>query len=202
VIVDSDRLKSEAFRELYSAHSEDVIERVVSYHTAHAGISRVVKILHCHREFLGIELTDIEHKKLCQTYASIVEEKVVACPEIVGATSFLQSHQGKCQIFVVSGTPEDELQRISHRRELDGYFDAVYGSPRTKDVIVNSILSETGIAPSECLFVGDAMTDYRAAEETGVPFIGRVDAGDKGPFPIGTRIVPDLNALAKVLGEA
>ncbi len=43
------------------------------------------------------------------------------------------------------------------------------------------------------------MTDYRAALATSVPFIGRVDNGETGPFPAGTKTVCDLNALADFL---
>ena len=189
----------QAFRDLYVGHPDDVIDRVVAYHKAHEGISRVVKILHCHNEFLGIDLDEAEHRKLCRRYAEIVEEKVVGCPEISGAGSFLSNHQHKSRFFVVSGTPEDELRRITGGRELDKYFEGIYGSPRAKDEIVNEVLERTGLGVGDCLFVGDAMTDYRAAEATGVPFIGRVDDGANGPFPDGTPTVSDLNILAEIL---
>ena len=45
------------------------------------------------------------------------------------------------------------------------------------------------------LFVGDTMTDYRAAAATGLPFLGRVPPGERSPFPEGTRLVPDLAHL-------
>jgi phosphoglycolate phosphatase-like HAD superfamily hydrolase len=188
-----------AFRELYADQSDDVINRVVAYHKAHEGISRVVKIAHCHREYLGVELDEAEHQALCEKYAAIVEEKVITCPEIPGSTAFLRTYHDKARIFVVSGTPEEELRRITARRGLDEYFDTVYGSPRAKDVIVNEVLGGFGTDPSDCLFVGDAMTDYRAAEATSVPFVGRVSNGEIGPFPEATDTVADLNALAEYL---
>jgi len=184
---------------LYADQPDDVVDRVVAYHKNHEGISRVVKILHCHREFLGIELDGAEHDRLCRTYAEIVEDKVVTCPEIAGATRFLRTHLNESRFFVVSGTPQDELRRISRQRGLDGYFEAIYGSPKAKDIIVNEVLESSGLDRGDCLFVGDAMTDYRAAAATMVPFFGRVDEGDIGPFPARTRTVSDLNELAEVL---
>ena len=197
--MDSADIKVQAFRDLYAGQPDEVIGQVVAYHKSHEGISRVVKILHCHREFLGIDLDDAEHDRLCQKYAEIVEEKVVACPEISGAHLFLRTHQGKSRFFVVSGTPQDELRRITSRRGLNGYFEGVYGSPKAKEVIVNEILESTAFPPEDCLFIGDAMTDFRAATATFVPFIGRVDKGEAGPFPDGTRTVSDLNGLAEIL---
>jgi len=184
---------------LYADQPDDVVNQVVAYHKSHEGISRVVKILHCHREFLGIELDGAEHDRLCRTYAGIVEEKVVSCPEIAGATQFLRTYMNKSRFFVVSGTPQDELRRITRQRGLAGYFEAIYGSPKAKDVIVNEVLESSGLAREDCLFVGDAMTDYRAAVATSVPFIGRVEKGDISPFPVETRTVSDLNGLAEVL---
>ncbi len=153
MIVDSERLKLEAFSELYADQSQEVVDQVIGYLKEHAGISRVVKILHCHREFLGTALTDEEHEALCNAYAAIVEEKVFSCPEIAGATNFLQTFQDRGRFFVVSGTPENELRRITKHRELDPYFVAVYGSPRLKDVIVNDVLKRREIPPGECLLV-------------------------------------------------
>lgn len=184
---------------MYSDQPDEVVDLVVAYHKNHEGISRVVKILHCHREFLGIELDGAEHERLCRTYAEIVEKKVVSCPEITGATRFLRTHLNESRFFVVSGTPQDELRRITRQRGLDSYFEAIYGSPKSKDLIVNEVLESCGLAHGDCLFVGDAMTDNRAAAATSVPFIGRVDEGDIGPFPVGTRTVRDLNELAEVL---
>ncbi len=189
----------QAFKDLYAGHPDSVVDRVVTYHKEHEGISRVVKILHCHREFLGVDLDDAEHQRLCQRYAEIVEEKVISCPEIAGAKSFLDNLHGEGRFFVVSGTPEDELYRIIKGRGLDRYFEGIYGSPRAKDVIVSEVLQRYGFAAANCLFVGDAMTDYRAAEATGIPFVGRVDDSNKGPFPDGTATVSDLNALAEIL---
>jgi len=176
-----------------------VIEQIIDYHLAHEGISRVVKILHCHRQFLGIDLDPSQHQKLCHKYTTLVEDKVIACREINGASLFLQSYHKDSHFFVVSGTPEDELRRIVTQRGLADYFEAVYGSPRTKDVIVREILDELELPRHQCLFVGDAMTDYHAAMATDIPFIGRVNKCEVGPFPEGTPMVGDLKALAEYL---
>lgn len=56
VLVKSAEFKYRAFRTLYSQHGAAVFDAVPAYHLAHEGISRVEKIVHCHRRFLGIEL--------------------------------------------------------------------------------------------------------------------------------------------------
>ncbi len=197
VIVHSEHLKVEAFRNLYREHPADVVERVVAHHMAHAGISRVVKIKHAHKEFLNIDLTPNELDALCQKYSRSVEQQVVECESVDGALAFLIRAKDILKTFVVSGTPEDELRRITDKRGISGYFTGIYGSPRTKDDIVNELLDLHGLTAANCLFIGDAMTDYNAAQICKMPFLGRVNPDEDSPFPDGTDTVPHLSGLAK-----
>jgi len=195
VIVESIDIKVQAFQDLYAEHGDEVVRKVIAYHKAHEGISRVIKIKNCHQALLGIDLGETEHRALCQEYATIVEEKVVYCDGVAGALEFLKTRDGRDRFFVASGTPEDELRRITARRALDQFFSGVYGSPKKKDAIVTEILNKFGYDPSQCLFIGDAMTDLDAALATNVPFIGRVGEGRHNPFPTGTRVIQDMTEL-------
>ena len=200
VIVESVDIKVAAFRGLYADQGEDVIAKVLAHHHEHGGISRVVKIRDCHRMFLGIDLDDAEVAELAASYARLVEDAVCACDAVPGALEFLSKNDGRWKIFAVSGTPQDELRRITDRRGLTKYFDAVYGSPRGKEEIIEDVLGRYDRMPAESVMVGDTMTDYRAAMATGVPFIGRVDPVRENPFPSGVRVVPDLAGLAALIG--
>ena len=99
-------------------------------------------------------------------------------------------------LYIVSGTPEDELQRIVARRGMSPYFHGVFGSPRRKEEIIEAVLARHDVAPGETLFVGDAMTDYWAARNTEVPFVGRVAPSWSNPFPSGTAVIADMTGLA------
>ena len=44
----------------------------------------------------------------------------------------------------------------------------------------------------DCLFIGDAMTDYKAAKATGTDFLGVVQNGQETPFPAGTWVQEKL----------
>ena len=168
----------------------------MAYHLAHEGISRVDKILHCHREFLDIELNKDELADLAGRYSALVKEAVIACDGVPGALEFLKKNIKELPIFVISGTPETELRDIIERRDMADYFTSIHGSPRRKGPIVMDLLFEHSLNGQDCLFVDDAMTDSHAAEETGLQFIGRVGRGDVNPFPDGTTIIPDLTGLS------
>lgn len=195
VLVESLRIKADAFSALYEEFGAEVLARVLAHHKANEGISRLTKIRHCHKEFLGVDLTERELAALGRRYSSLVEDAVVSCPGSPGAEAFLDAHHKRIALFVVSGTPESELNRVVERRGMGAYFRAVHGSPRLKDDIVSQVVAENGYQAKRTLFVGDAMADFEAARATGVPFIGRVAAGRADPFPEGTEVIPDLTHL-------
>jgi len=196
VLVESVEIKSKAFRALYADQPPDVLARIMAYHGAHDGISRVVKLRHCHEHFLGISLIRHELDALSNRYAQLVEDAVVAAPWVPGALELLQTHRPHCKLFVVSGTPEDEIKRIAERRGMMAWLTSVHGSPTTKGDIVRALMAEHDLHAQHCVFIGDAMADWRAARETGVAFIGRVATNRPNPFPGGVQTIPDLMGLA------
>jgi phosphoglycolate phosphatase-like HAD superfamily hydrolase len=195
VLAESADIKTVAFVEMYKQYGPEVVDNVVAHHLEHGGISRRQKIRHCHKTFLGIEVTSDEMAVLGRRFSVLVEDAVVAADWVAGARAFLDAHCGRLAMFVISGTPEEELKRITARRGMDGYFVSVRGSPPVKEPIIVELLAEHGLRPDRVLFVGDTMTDYRAATATGLAFIGRVPPGERSPFPDGTPLVPDLTGL-------
>lgn len=197
VLVESAAIKAAAFQGLYTAYGADVVARVAAHHKANEGISRLVKIRHCHKAFLGIALSDRELAELGETYTAQAEDPEATCDDVAGARDFLESFHRDIPLFVVSGTPEDEVRRIAERRGITGYFVEVRGSPLGKEDILRDLLDRHGLMPDGALFVGDAMADWDAATACGVDFLGRVSPGHEDPFPAGTRAVPDLTSLGK-----
>ena len=194
-MVESADIKTDAFRELYAEFGDDVVQRCVSHHIRHAGISRVRKIELYHKEFLGQTLPPAALKAWIGRYAAIVESKVITAPAVPGAIEFLDAVKGRLKLYVISGTPEDELRRIVVQRGWDGYFDEVHGSPRLKPEIIDDIVTRTGLDKARVLFVGDAMTDYDAAHDRNVAFLGRIAPHHDDLFPPDTETVLDLTGL-------
>ncbi len=199
VLAESVAIKEQAFRHLFAEYGTDVVDAVIEMHRRLGAISRVTKIERAHRELLGRPLDDAELLDWAERYVAQVEDAVVRCPEVPGTTALLQSQAGRARMFVVSGTPEEELGRIVQARGWRDYFADVHGSPRKKDEIVRAALAEHDLEAADCLFVGDTFTDHDAAKATGVPFIGRRIDFRPNPFPPGTTIVDDMAELAELL---
>ena len=194
VIIESEHIKTRAFRELYGEHGPEVVAAAVAHHEANGGISRRKKIRHCHA-------TPRHRTGHCEAGGTV--------PALLGAgrgrsgrlrlgagsSEVLATHFGRRPMFVVSGTPQEELTRIIYRRGLARWFTEAHGSPPEKAVTVRSLLARYNLDPRTVLFVGDAAADWRAARETGVRFIGRLADGQPNPFPAGTPLISDLRQL-------
>lgn len=196
VIVDSTQVKTEAFRTLFCEYDDQIVDQVVQYHQLHGGISRVEKIVLAHETFIKKPLSEKEVAIWAQKYAELVVEKVVVSPWIQGAKEFLETWLEKQPVFVISGTPEEELKRIIERREMTQYFDEILGSPLRKVPHIQMLLEKYNVHPEQCVFVGDAMTDYDAAKATGLHFVGiRSEIG----FPPGTIVLPNCTGLEQAI---
>ena len=192
MLAESAAIKSDAFKSLYREFGAPVLSKAMAYHSRHEGISRVRKIEYCHKHFLGIEPDRSQLDKLCQRYSEAVKQAVMDCPWVEGAKPLLEAVSDEIDCFIASGTPEDELKDIVKARNMGRYFKGVYGSPRLKEDIVSNVLNRFHYDVNACVFIGDAMTDYHAAQKSSMKFFGRVPPGKKSPFPQGTRTITDL----------
>lgn len=198
VIVDSNTIKTEGFRILFNQYDVEIINKIVNYHQEHGGISRVNKIRYVHHHILESPLTDDELFYWSKQYSKLVLEKVISTNWIAGAEDFLKSLHSSIPVFVISGTPEDELRHIIKQRKMADYFQEILGSPVKKPVHIRNLLSTYCLAPEQCIFIGDALTDYNAARETGLHFVGIQGEID---FPSGTTVLPDCQELQKEIGN-
>lgn len=202
VVLDTAEIKTAAFGELYRDHGPEMEARVRDYHVRHGGVSRFVKIRLFEREFLG-RPADPEHEALViQRFADLVLDKVLAAPPLPGAMDCLERLVGRLPLFVVSGTPDDELRQICAQRDLARFFIETHGAPRRKTEILESVCTRHGLTPARCVMVGDATTDRDAAQALGLGFVGIVPPGVASLFPPETIQRPDLCGLAEaLLGE-
>jgi phosphoglycolate phosphatase-like HAD superfamily hydrolase len=193
VVLESVEIKTVAFRRLFADHPEG--GRMVEYHLANGGVSRFEKFRWFYEEVRGEAITEAVSLELGDRFSELVLDEVRRCEFVPGARELLERLTGEIPLFVASGTPEDELRGIVEHRGLGGLFAGVFGSPATKAQILRQIMADRGLAAAELVFVGDAMTDLRGAAGAGVPFVGRVPAGEPCAFPDGTCWVRDLAQL-------
>lgn len=198
VVVESGKIKTQAFAELYRAYGDDIVAKVVQFHTQNGGMSRYRKFRHFQQHFLNQPpLTEEEEKQLDIRFSELVVEAVIAAEAVPGAIELIRQQSQKIPLFVASGTPEVELKVIVERRGLTPYFTDVRGAPALKKTIIAEILAVHRLKPESVLMIGDAMADLEGAQANNTAFLGRVFPGDPNPFPAHIEIVPDLRGLVQ-----
>lgn len=196
VIVESGKIKTQAFAQLYCPFGEDIVAKVVQFHTQNGGMSRYRKFRHFQQHFLNQPpLTETQEKELDIRFSELVVEAVIAAEAVPGAMELIHQQAEKIPLFVASGTPENELKVIVERRGLTPYFKEIHGAPALKQTIIAEILSTYALKPETVLMIGDAMADYEGAQANNTAFLGRVHPNDPNPFPAQVKIVPDLRGL-------
>lgn len=172
VIAESVDVKTKAFRELFKNYP-DRISEIENFHLENGGISRYIKFKYIYTNILKKKLTRKKFESLGRNFKRIVIKKVIKAPLVKGAVALLEHCNGKYPIYVISGTPEDEMRKIIKNRHLGKYFLGVYGSPHTKVELIKYIFKKGNFNPSEVIFAGDSKNDYEAAKKTGVRFAFR-----------------------------
>lgn len=200
VLVESVEIKTQAFATLYAGYGSTVVERVIAFHLENGGLSRFEKFRYFHNKLLGIQLSQDEESRLASEFNGLVEAAVVAAPWVDGAEEFLIQHHMLIPLFVASGTPKAELERILEKRNMSRYFRAAFGSPTQKGEILRGILQNGGYSPEKVLMVGDSMLDMEGAIESGVCFLGR-QTPQNNAFPPGVPVLHDLTGLREFIHD-
>jgi phosphoglycolate phosphatase-like HAD superfamily hydrolase len=199
VLAESVNIKTEAFRQLYLPYGEEFAQRVVDYHEANGGISRFEKIKIFNGEWLGEDVTEGKIQFLAEKFSDLVMEGVINAPEVKGASTFLNS-ANEYEKYIITGTPTVEIIPILKQRKMFHFFEGVYGSPEKKDFWVKEILTSKNISPEQCVFIGDALTDYNAALSNDMTFVLRETEEGKELFKDFTGIrVKDLSNLHSII---
>ena len=141
VILESAEIKTVAFRRLFEDDYPEEVEEIVDYHINNMGISRYVKFRHIFNNIILQPLTLKQEEELGQRFSAIVFEEVLKAPIVSGLLEFLEEYYKTIQLFIASGTPEDELHTIVKRRGLGKYFQGIFGTPKTKAEIIFHIMN-------------------------------------------------------------
>ncbi|MBF0553885.1 MAG: HAD family hydrolase [Nitrospirae bacterium] len=200
VLVESVDIKTRAFARVFEPEGEGVTARVIEFHLQNAGVSRFDKFRYIYENILERPLSAARFDDLCRQFADLVVDEVSRAPFVKGALEFLDNFAPNCYTcFVSTATPQEEIEKIVRRRHMQDYFKAVHGAPKKKSAIVQEILDTHGISPDTAVYVGDAMSDYKAATANQVPFIARV-RGDLEIFSgINCIKITDLTELNQAI---
>jgi HAD superfamily hydrolase (TIGR01549 family) len=181
VLAESVHIKTEAFYKLYKPFGIEIAKKVVEHHKANGGMSRFEKFQHYHKVFLNINLNNNGIESLSIKFSHLVVQGVIDSDEVTGATWFLKKYSN-VKKWIVSATPTVEICEIVNRRNMAEHFIKIYGSPEKKTPVVEKIITKNNLIKNETVFLGDALSDHKAAEENDIDFLLRSTPENKSLF--------------------
>ena len=171
-LIDSNRLKHDAFFELFSEDQKHVqiIQSVLSEKKEQSRFIILEEIL---RQLGPRQAHGIKRK--VKTLADRYNDRVVAgaktCSEMPSASKVLLSLSPRYRLYVSSTTPEDPLKEIIAFRGWTLLFEDVFGYPHRKSETIQRIFKREKATGSELLVVGDGESDRQSAAENGCHFV-------------------------------
>ncbi|MFG6604745.1 MULTISPECIES: HAD family hydrolase [unclassified Sulfitobacter] len=173
VILDSNRIKTEAFRQAALPYGAAAADALVTYHLINGGISRYAKFEYFLKNIIkGIEPNSggLALQSLLKDYAIAVKEGLMECAVCKGLGDLREAMPNQTWL-IVSGGDQTELREIFAARGIDHYFDGgIFGSPDSKEAILSREQAAQTITP-KALFLGDSTYDYRASHAAGIDFV-------------------------------
>jgi phosphoglycolate phosphatase-like HAD superfamily hydrolase len=176
-LVESNNIKDRAFETIFSDWPEHT-EIMIKWHLAHDAIERKEKFSYFVKNILELPCQNELIEKLTYRFGQLTKTAIIECPFVEGADEFLQYIRNKISVYLVSATPQMELEDIISERELGQYFKDIYGSPLKKDLTLKNIMLLEAVADNEILFIGDSPEDQESAQHLGIDFIG-IQSGRK-----------------------
>jgi phosphoglycolate phosphatase-like HAD superfamily hydrolase len=170
VIVDSMKIREEAFRFSLNSYSEKIANDLATYHVKNGGLSRYVKF-----DYILDKYNVIKESKeqLLDIYAGYIRETLfdrqIINPQVLGVLNYMQA-QSVIQ-FIASGSDHKELNNLCRFLNIDTYFRGIFGSPTKKEEIVENILNLSEYPIEKAILIGDSINDEDAALKNGIKYL-------------------------------
>jgi phosphoglycolate phosphatase-like HAD superfamily hydrolase len=166
VILDSNKMKSNAFSKALEGESDILIKEFIDYHRKNGGISRFAKFEYFYSVLKKKENFNKELLYAIEKYSKICYKGMLNCNEIPGVIDFLENlKKMNIDLYVVSGGEQCEVNNVLIERGMSIFFKKIYGSPESKIKHLKKIRIDNA------LYFGDSYIDYVVAKEFNMDFI-------------------------------
>ncbi len=171
VLLDSNRLKTEAFGAVARPFGDEAAASLVAHHVANGGVSRQEKFAWLAAELEIEGPVDGWVAERCREFAAEVERQLAECPAAERLTELRHAMPPAQSWFIVSGGAQEELVRVFERRGRAAHFDGgIFGNPKSKDQLLGE-LRATGRLGEPALYLGDSRYDAEVSRQFGLDFL-------------------------------
>ncbi|MFC1763066.1 HAD family hydrolase [Planctomycetota bacterium] len=138
----------------------------------HTGLSRHKILILIYVELSGQLATDSIVNDVLSQFTEHDDRSRILMSPVPGSLDFLKQIYSRFYTAIITGTPQDVIDKTVEFHKLSTYFDEVRGSPQSKQEIIEELISQSKIPREQCIFIGDGRTDQEAAEACRIRFVG------------------------------
>ncbi len=172
VLLDSNRVKTQAMFEAARPFGESEASRLVAYHKENGGISRFEKFHYFFASLLEREDYEADMEKALDRFSELSHDGLLKAAEAEGLRDLLGRIKADGSLaFVVSGGMQQEIRDVFEARGLAPFFAGIFGSPDSKDHILARELGNGGGMEQPAVYIGDSRYDHEAAHRQGIDFV-------------------------------
>ncbi len=177
VLLDSNSMKTDAFRFCLLGHPPKIVEDFIAYQIKNFGKSRRILFETFFEKFLLKETDNASIEAMVEKFGQFTSSKYLEVKE----TNEMRTNLERLiflgfDLYVVSGSDQYELNEVFLKRGLAKYFKLILGSPISKFENLKSLKSSLLKENDEVLcYVGDAANDLFAANKCNIDFVYMTD---------------------------
>lgn len=170
VVLNSNKVKTQAFYQAALPYGEEAAQALVAYHVQNGGVSRYKKFAYFLSALIQQGASGPDLEDLLGSYATKVRDGLLQC-EVAAGLHELRANTPNANWLIVSGGDQAELREVFAARDLAKLFDGgIFGSPDNKEVILSRELA-AGTIQQPALFLGDSKYDFQASIVAGLDFV-------------------------------
>ena len=179
VLLDSNRVKTQAFEQVLAGAEPGKLRRFLAEHRATGGVSRYEKFRRWYGEIEGTTTgLDARVAAAAARFSEFARKGLRGVSPLPGVRERLAMLHGRgVPMFVVSGGDQDEVREALEHHRLASFFESILGSPVTKAEHFARLASQRRLTPPT-LYVGDARLDMEMAQAHGLDFLFVAGATD------------------------
>ena len=178
VILDSNNVKTTAFKNISKRFGESKSNELVKYHMKNGGVSRFIKLKWFVENVLKTK-SEVLIRDLVKEYGNEVSKSFESCSFRTDLFNLKKKLKGT-KWSIASGGKQDEIVNLLKKKFLLDIFDnGIYGSPTPKmEIVKKTILNVKPNEKNKFVLIGDSFYDYECAKKNGIKFIFASDWSD------------------------
>lgn len=172
VILNSNKVKTEAFEAVVHPFGEEVKSLFLQYHLSNGGVTRQQKFRYLFENILKMRVDIDLYNDLLNQYSKECIAGLINCEISSGLLPLFEIlTQMNARAFVVSGGAQVELNHVFRVLGIDHLFEGIFGNPLNKYEIVSCLDKDFGLNRDRTIFFGDSRYDYEVASKNGLEFV-------------------------------